>query len=169
MGPGCRQCTDGARADGVGLKRQATAAALLVGALCAGCAGKATTGCSGLYRACTPFEADCGSGWTHCRSNAGGATEEIVQIDSQPTTAAIYVDGRFVGYSPLRHRMRYTSETARIEVAAVPLFSRQTQQVREIVVPPLPRRVLFSMTNTAVSAHGQRSQTVAGVARGRRD
>lgn len=154
------------------MRRCATVAALLAGTVCAGCAGSASTGCSAVYRTCTPFEAACESSWTPCRSGAdgaGGAMEEIVQIDSQPTSAAIYVDGRFVGYSPLRHRMRYTSETVRIQVAAVPLYGRQSQQVREIVVPPLPRRVLFFMTNAPGLALGTNSQPPAGNAHGRLD
>jgi hypothetical protein len=122
---------------------------LLCACLCAGCGGAAQTGCTGVYRDCTPFEQHCEDGWARCGTDASGATEEIVHIDSRPTTAAIYVDGRFAGYSPLRYRMRFTSETRRIRLAAVPVYGDQAQQTREIVVPPLPRRVLFLMNNAA--------------------
>jgi hypothetical protein len=121
--------------------------ALLALCACAGCAGNAPSGCTGVYRTCTPFEEHCRGGWLRCGTDASGATQEIVRIDSRPTTAAIYVDGRFVGYSPVRHRIRFSSETSSVQIAAVPIYEGQAQQTRELLVPPLPRRVLFLMNN----------------------
>ncbi|MCF7991552.1 MAG: hypothetical protein K9M02_14000 [Thiohalocapsa sp.] len=134
------------------MKARAIAAALVLAGLCAGCVGATQTGCNGVYRGCTPFEQHCEDGWVRCGADASGATEEIVHIHSRPTSAAIYIDGRFAGYSPLSYRMRFTSKTNRISLAAVPIYGDQAQQTREIVVPPLPRRVLFLMNNAARSS-----------------
>jgi hypothetical protein len=107
--------------------------ALLAALAAAGCAPLAPGGCAGRVVACPAAET--------------GPTRAPVRIDTAPTPAAIYLDGRFIGYSPMTYPVTYTSATSHISVVAVPLYPGQAQQQRLIRVPPLPKRVSFFMNN----------------------
>ena len=72
-----------------------------------------------------------------------------VKIDSSPTTAWIYIDGKYVGNTPLVYGLAYDSNTHYIEVIAEPLPDHpvQQRQTKHIRVPPLPIRVHFFLNN----------------------
>ena len=115
------------------LRIRAAAALLLCTAITPGCTPLAPNGCAGRLVACPSPET--------------GRTRSPVRILSAPTPAAIYLDGRFIGYSPLTYPVSFTSETGRIHLVAVPLYPGQAQQEEVILVPPLPKRVSFFMNN----------------------
>lgn len=89
-----------------------------------------------------------------CRSTDDGATEQWVAIGSFPTPAAIYLNERFIGYSPMRYPMRFTSRDSHISLVAVPLYAGQAQQEELIIIPPLPKRISFFMNNPALDPGG---------------
>lgn len=99
---------------------------------------------------CSPFDQDCHLERVGCRSTDDGATEQWVDIGSWPTPAAIYLNERFIGYSPMRYRVRFTSQDSSVSLVAVPLYAGQAQQEALITVPPLPKRVAFFMNNPAI-------------------
>lgn len=89
-------------------------------------------------------------------ADAAGRSVAIVQIDSSPTPAWIYVENRFIGTTPLEHRFRYDSGRRSIEVVAEPLpdHAAQIRQRRRFSLPPLPTRVHFFMNNPSrLSSH----------------
>jgi hypothetical protein len=115
------------------------------------------TGCSpqlrpGLATSCTAFQPDCAAREPVVLTAAEGETRKWVQIDSEPTAAAIYLNGRFIGYSPLRYRIGFSSGDRAIDLVAVPLYPGQAQQQQVIAIPPLPARVSFFMNNPAADA-----------------
>ncbi len=104
----------------------------------------AAAGCAGdRLQALSPF------------AGPGGVTIAPVEIDSAPTTAWIYVDGKYVGNTPLVYGLAYDSATKYIEVVAEPLPSHpvQVRQWQRIQVPPLPTRIQFFMNNHEKSEH----------------
>lgn len=123
-----------------------------VAALLAGCASSspAPSGCSYAPATCSAFSPDCSGFAAKCRD--AGPTRAWVEIDSSPTPAAIYLDGQFIGYSPLRYALAFSSTTRLVSLAAVPLHPGQAQQERLIQVPPLPTRVSFFMNNPPADA-----------------
>jgi hypothetical protein len=82
-------------------------------------------------------------------ARTGGVTIAPVKIDSSPTTAWIYIDGKYVGNTPLVYGLAYDSNTHYIEVIAEPLPDHpvQQRQTKHIRVPPLPIRVHFFLNN----------------------
>jgi hypothetical protein len=76
-----------------------------------------------------------------------GESVAAVRIDAAPDPAWIFVDGRFVGGTPLKSTIVFTHATRFVEIVAVPLHERQTRQVLRVVPPALPRRVQFFMDN----------------------
>jgi hypothetical protein len=110
---------------------------------------------------CSPFDQDCNLERVGCRSTDDGATEQWVEIGSWPTPAAIYLNERFIGYSPMRYPMRFTSQDSRISLVAVPLYAGQAQQEEMIAVPPLPKRISFFMNNPALDTGAGESATSA--------
>jgi hypothetical protein len=131
----------------------------------AGCAGSPERLCGSVAGAsCGGLDGDCPQARERCRTDPQGATLGLVAIDSSPTSAAIYLDGAFIGYTPLRHPMSYTSQTSRIRLVAVPLTPGQAEQERIVLVPPLPTRVSFFMNNPPGDAAGSEA---SGQAQGR--
>ncbi|WP_156427884.1 hypothetical protein [Thiohalocapsa sp. ML1] len=120
--------------------------ALLSAALLAGCqlTGPARPT---LSTDCSAFAPDCMPRSRRPLTVADGETRQWVDIDSAPTAAAIYVNGRFIGYSPMRYPMAFNSQDRALSIVAVPLYPGQAQQERLIRVPPLPTRVSFFMNN----------------------
>jgi hypothetical protein len=98
---------------------------------------------------CSPFQQDCLQPRRIEATLADGQTNQWVRIDTEPTTAAIYLNGDFIGYSPLQHRIGFNSTDRAISQVAVPLHPGQAQQAQLIRVPPLPAQVSFFMTNGA--------------------
>lgn len=101
---------------------------------------------------CSSWDVDCDLPRPKCVQADLGPTQGWVDIQSSPTPAAIYQDGKFIGYTPMRHVMAFTSKTSRISLVAVPLYAGQAQQERLIKVPPLPERVSFLMNNPGAGA-----------------
>lgn len=94
----------------------------------------------------------CAGGHLQARSpSAGpeGVSIAALDIDSSPSTACVYIDGKYVGNTPLVHGIAYDSNTRYIEVVAEPLSYHplQQRQTKHIRVPPLPARLHFFMNN----------------------
>jgi len=79
----------------------------------------------------------------------GGISIAPVEIDSSPSSAWIYINGKYVGNTPLVYGLAYDSNTNYIEVIAEPLPDHpvQQRQTKQIRVPPLPTRVHFFLNN----------------------
>lgn len=76
-----------------------------------------------------------------------GESTATVRIDAAPTPAWIFVDGEFVGRTPVEPTLAFTHTTRFIEVVAFPLHTNQTRQVLRVVPPNLPRDMLFFLDN----------------------
>jgi hypothetical protein len=76
-----------------------------------------------------------------------GATAAKVHIDSAPTPAWIFVDGTYVGRTPLTPEIPFTHATRFIEVVAVPMYESQTRQSLRLVPPSLPQGLQFFLDN----------------------
>jgi hypothetical protein len=116
-----------------------------------------TTGCARATRpqlslGCSGFDPDCEARPATAVTAADGETRRRVQIDTEPTSAAIYFNGRFIGYSPLKYDIGFSSTDRAISLIAVPLYPGQAQQEQLIAIPPLPTRVSFFMNNPAADA-----------------
>ncbi len=85
-------------------------------------------------------------------AGADGATAAIVEIGASPSPAWIFIDGIYVGVTPLQYEMSFNSETAYLSVVAVPMNSSQTRQVKRIQVPPLPKRLHYFLSNASETA-----------------
>ena len=75
-------------------------------------------------------------------------TVATIKIDSSPTSAWIFIDGVYVGTTPLETEMSFGASTSYLEVAAVPIYDSQSRQVKRIKVPPLPKSLYFLMNNS---------------------
>jgi hypothetical protein len=84
-----------------------------------------------------------------CRYIPPGATNSLVEIDSDPTPADIFVDGTYVGRTPLKRYLWFSSTTQAVTVVAEPLYPGQARQEQRMKVPPLPKRLTFFMNNPA--------------------
>jgi len=103
-----------------------------------------TSGCaSNQLEALSPF------------AGPDGISIAPVEIDSSPTTAWVYVDGHYVGNTPLVYGLTYDSSMETIEVTAEPLPAHRAQvrQTKHIRVPPLPRRIHFFLNNPESHGH----------------
>lgn len=105
--------------------------------------------CSGQRNACAGAFADCAPVPESCRNVPPGVSYGLVDIDTSPTPASIYVDGERVGVTPLRHPLYFNNQTRYVIVVAEPMYPNQTRQERRIRVPPLPNRIQFFMNNLA--------------------
>jgi hypothetical protein len=124
------------------------AASLLLAALLGACAG-APVQCPEAESSCASAFSDCEPAPQGCVALPPGVSYGLVTIDASPTPASIYVDGRAVGRTPLRHPLSFTDQTRYVIVVAEPLYPHQTRQERRIRVPPLPERIQFFMNNPA--------------------
>lgn len=92
----------------------------------------------------------CATRWSdpaEVHAGEDGTTAAVVQIESSPTEAWIFVDGVYIGTTPLEHELSFSSRVRYLEVAAVPIYDGQARQVKRIQVPPLPKRLHFNMNN----------------------
>ena len=105
---------------------------------------------------CDPEIVPCTADIDPCRYIPPGATNTLVEIESSPTTAEIYVNGEYVGRTPLKRYLWFSSTTRAVSVVAEPLFPGQARQEQQLNVPPLPKRLTFFMNNppTAKDAKG---------------
>ena len=76
-----------------------------------------------------------------------GASNTLVEIESSPTPAAIYVNGDYIGRTPLKHYLWFSSTIRTVIVVAKPLYPGQGRQEQRLRVPHLPRRLTFFMNN----------------------
>lgn len=81
------------------------------------------------------------------QSVVAGTSSASVAIDAAPTPAWIFVDGEYVGRTPVESSIPFTHATRYVEVVAVPLYAVQTRQVLRLVPPSLPRNVQFFLDN----------------------
>jgi hypothetical protein len=128
------------------MMRRAPAAGLLCLVVSVGCSQQPRTG---LSAGCSAFQPDCEPTGPDVLTVADGETREWVEIVSEPTAAAIYLNERFIGYSPMRYPIGFSSGDRAISLIAVPVFPGQAQQEQLIAIPPLPARVSFFMNNPA--------------------
>ncbi|WP_295383895.1 PEGA domain-containing protein [uncultured Thiodictyon sp.] len=117
--------------------------------LAGGCA-TANLDCSaGPKPRCDAADAHCVALPDPCRYIPPGASNDLVAIDSSPTPADIYVDGDYVGKTPLKRYLWFSSNTRAVTVVAQPLYPGQARQEQHLQVPPLPKRLTFFMNNPA--------------------
>ena len=126
----------------------------------AGCAGDYATptnvDCTpGARPVCTPLQEPCPRPAAPCSYLPPGATNALVEIGSSPTPAAIYVDGEYVGESPLKRYLWFSSTTRAVTVVAEPLYPGQARQEQRLLVPPLPERLTFFMNNAPKDQDGE--------------
>jgi hypothetical protein len=115
-----------------------------------GCAATANLDCSVAPKPrCDKAAEHCIAPPDPCRYIPPGTSNELVEIDSSPTPAAIYVDGRYVGKTPLKRYLWFSSTTRAVTVVAEPLYPGQARQEQPLQVPPLPKRLTFFMNNPA--------------------
>ena len=81
------------------------------------------------------------------RATADGSTAALVQINSSPTAAWIFVDGEYAGITPMEHELSFWAVPRYVEAVAVPMYSAQARQVKPLHVPPLPHTLFFNMNN----------------------
>lgn len=101
-----------------------------------------------MTRACTLLGIACVAACAHePLPSPDGATARPVRIDAAPAPAWIFVDGTYVGRTPVTPEIPFTHATRFIEVVAVPVHDSQTRQVLRIVPPALPRDLQFFLDN----------------------
>lgn len=86
------------------------------------------------------------------RATEDGSTAALVLIDSSPTEAWIFIDGEYVGITPMEQEISFWAATRFIEVVAVPMYPAQARQVKRLEVPPLPHTLFFNMNTPPVTA-----------------
>ncbi len=74
-----------------------------------------------------------------------GSTYKRVVIDSYPTECRIYIDDVYMGETPLRRKMWFSSHSRNIVVVAEPMYPNQSRHVKLVTIPPLPARITFFM------------------------
>ncbi|BAJ01521.1 OmpA family protein [Shewanella violacea] len=79
-----------------------------------------------------------------------GSESKLLTIETKPTKAAIYKDGRYIGNSPLRVWLWHGAPTSN-QIIAVPLYKHQFVQLQSLRIPTIPTRLTFYMTEP--SAH----------------
>ena len=123
------------------------AAAIAVPVLILGCAQPNLDCRSGPSPECDSAFGPCAAYIDPCRYIPPGATNTLVEIDSDPTPAKIFVDGTYIGRTPLKRYLWFSSTTHAVTVVAEPLYPGQARQVQSLNFPPLPRRITFFMNN----------------------
>lgn len=102
--------------------------------------------CSGPRDDCEEYIlGDCPPLPAECLGVEPGASFKLVDIDASPTPAAIYLNGEFIGRTPLRYPISFTSQSRYVVIAAEPLYPTQSRQERRMLMPPLPDRIQFYM------------------------
>lgn len=123
-------------------------AVLAVAVQLTACAGPSLDCSEGPRPKCDPTTlGSCAADIDPCRHIPPGATSTLVEIDSSPTPARIYVDGTYVGRTPFERYLWFSSTTSAVTVVAEPLYPGQARQERLLNVPPLPTRLTFFMNN----------------------
>lgn len=103
--------------------------------------------CRDARVACESVFNPCSSDLDPCRDVPPGADNSLVEIDSEPTSADIFVNGTYVGRTPLKRYLWFSSATRALTIVAEPLYPGQARQEQRLSVPPLPARLTFFMNN----------------------
>lgn len=69
-----------------------------------------------------------------------------VYIDSKPTEAVIFINGKKIGKTPLVTEFWFTEES-KVKISAIPMYKDQFRQDVVLTVPAIPRHIMFFMTN----------------------
>jgi len=125
------------------------AAVVAATALAGGCAQPSLDCRAARGAACDSAFGLCATDVDPCRDVPPGATNSLVEISSDPTPADIFVDGAYVGRTPLKRYLWFSSTTHAVTVVAEPLYPGQARQEQRLNVPPLPSRLTFFMNNPA--------------------
>jgi hypothetical protein len=125
--------------------------AVIAPAMLWGCARPSIDCTGGPSPECEPTFGPCAADVDPCRYVPAGATNTLVEIDSFPTPAEIFIDGAYVGRTPLKRYLWFSSRTPAVNVVAEPLYPGQARQKQRLNVPPLPKRLTFFMNNPAES------------------
>jgi hypothetical protein len=128
-------------------KTASLAAAVAATPLLGGCAQPSLDCPAAGGPTCDSAFGPCAADVDPCRHVPPGATNTLVEIDSQPTPADISVDGTYVGRTPLKRYLWFSSTTRAVTVVAEPLYPGQARQEQRLRVPPLPKRLTFFMNN----------------------
>lgn len=131
-------------ARGIGL-----ALAALIGAtLLTGCAETPKLDCTDASRPpCDAIFGPCPAPPDPCTYIPPGASNALVEMDSFPTAAAIFVNGDYIGKTPLKRYLWFSSTSRTVTVVAEPIYPGQARQEQRLQVPHLPRRLSFFMNN----------------------
>jgi hypothetical protein len=128
-------------------RRGARAAAVAAAVLLGGCAQPGLDCRAARDAACDSSFGPCAADVDPCRDVPPGATNTLVEIESRPTPADVFVDGTYVGRTPLKRYLWFSSTTRAVTVVAEPLYPGQARQEQRLRVPPLPERLTFFMNN----------------------
>lgn len=113
-----------------------------------GCAGQTSIDCtSNVDRLLTWLPVYGAAPPDPCGYVPRGSSNTLVEIDSSPTPAAIYVNGDYIGKTPLKRYLWFSSTVRTVNVVAKPLYPGQGRQEQHLLVPHLPRRLTFFMNN----------------------
>jgi len=79
-----------------------------------------------------------------------GATHHEVSITSYPTTAGIYLNGNYIGNTPLTVDIWYDRHRVFTELIARNLYPNQFPQVARIEAPDVPDKIRFFMNHPSL-------------------
>jgi len=127
----------------------AKAAAIAAAMLLAGCAQPSRDCRDARSAPCDTAFGPCAADVDPCRDVPPGATNTLVEISAQPTPADIFVNGEYVGRTPLKRYLWFSSSTRAVTVVAAPLYPGQARQEQRLNVRPLPTSLTFFMNNPA--------------------
>ncbi len=80
-----------------------------------------------------------------CAEHPEGTTYDTVRIITKPTPAYIYLNGKYVGESPIDVEVWFGNKIRRNKVSAIPFYPRQSVQTVLFDAPVLPDRITFYM------------------------
>jgi len=92
---------------------------------------------------------------TGCSQNCKGASETagmnqaLLKIKTSPTNARIFIDGEYMGKSPLKYKVWYNEEK-KINLVAEPIEANQFPQNVYLNVPPVPKKITLYMDKKPV-------------------
>ena len=75
-----------------------------------------------------------------------GSFETDLIIESTPTDAMIYIDGREIGVTPINLNIYYFRKIS-LNIKAVPIYRNQFVQDINFSIPPVPDKINIIMTD----------------------